>query len=592
MKLCIAFVLVAFTASASPQATGRDRFGGWQKLTGVKTGFFHTQEIEQRWWLITPEGNTFFSKGVDNVGYKPEGASSPKPPADPQAWAESTAKQLRGWDFNTVGAWSARELYGRGIVYAPVIDMAASVQRDLWLKGGVVDYFSPEFREAVDKVATRVCEPLAKDPWLLGYFTDNELRWGKDWRSKESLLQSYLKMTPGSAGAVAAAAFVKGLGHEATESDEMKFAGLIASEYARVTSAAIRRHDPNHMVLGCRFAGYPGDAVILAAGEYFDAISYHSYDAKAPLDRLRQITNLTAKPTMITEFSFKAMDSGLPNTKGAGKPVATQADRAKAFAAYVEALAALPGVLGYHWFEYRDEPKEGRFDGENSNYGVVKIDFTPWEELTARMTAVNGALEAHHAAAASLPEALDLLPTVDLTGWTSIPIPPVAGLSPKKQWRVDAEQHTLICSGEGGHEWLRFDRELGDFVLSLDWRFTPRGPDEKRYNSGIGVRLSKYGELWTQAQTGLAGGYLFGVNLVDGALQTFNLSKQMTENRVKPAGEWNHYEITVRGDRITLEVNGQVVSQQNQVGLRRGYIGLEAEFYEITFRNMRLREVQ
>jgi len=109
---------------------------------------------------------------------------------------------------------------------------------------------------------------------------------------------------------------------------------------------------------------------------------------------------------MITEFSFKAMDSGLPNTKGAAKPVPTQQDRADGFARYTEALAALPFCVGYHWFEYRDEPPEGRFDGENSNYGVVRSDFTPWDVLTARMKEVNREMEALHAksAIASGPE--------------------------------------------------------------------------------------------------------------------------------------------------------------------------------------------
>ncbi len=239
----------------------------------------------------------------------------------------------------------------------------------------------------------------ANDPWLLGYFTDNELRWGKDWRSRDSLLESYLKLPAESPGLARATEFVKSLAHEVTEEDRLKFAGLVAAEYARVTTEAIHRHDSHHLVLGCRFAVYPGDAVIQAVGEFFDVISFHSYDAAAPVERLRLITRLTGKPAMITEFSFKAADSGLPNTKGAGKAVATQLDRANGFAEYVEALAGLPGVVGYHWFEYRDEPKEGRFDGENSNYGLIRIDFSPWESLTARMTAVNAGLEARHAAA-------------------------------------------------------------------------------------------------------------------------------------------------------------------------------------------------
>ena len=183
----------------------------------------------------------------------------------------------------------------------------------------------------------------------------------------------------------------------------------------------------------------------------------------------------------------------------------------------------------------------------------------------------------------------DLLPDPTLKGWTRIPIPAISGVNPKLQWRVDPAERTLICSGEGGHEWLRYDKELGDYILRADWRFTPKGPEEKKYNSGIGIRMSRYGEIWHQAQTGLAGAYLFGEHIVDGTVKRFNLSKEMKENRVKPAGEWNTYEIRVQGDRIVLNVNGADVSEIASCGLHRGYIGFEAEGWEITFRNIRLK---
>ncbi len=141
-------------------------------------------------------------------------------------------------------------------------------------------------------MAERKCAPHAKDPWLLGYFTDNELRWGKDWRSQDSLLESYLKMPEASSGLRKAMEFLKARGHAAdslTDDDKGEFAGLLAAEYARVTSEAIRRADPNHLVLGCRFAGYPGDSAMRAVGQYFDVISFHSYNAAAPVERLQQI---------------------------------------------------------------------------------------------------------------------------------------------------------------------------------------------------------------------------------------------------------------------------------------------------------------
>lgn len=178
-------------------------------------------------------------------------------------------------------------------------------------------------------------------------------------------------------------------------------------------------------------------------------------------------------------------------------------------------------------------------------------------------------------------------PGKDIPGWTRVPIPPAGAVNPTPQWRVDEAGKTILCTGQGGHEWLRYNKEFGDFVLDVEWRFTPK-EGETRYNSGIGVRLSAFGEIWYQAQTGLAGGYLFGQNIANGEFARVNLRDQMKENRIKPAGEWNRYEIRAVGDTITLSVNGAVVNELKGAGLRKGYIGLEAEGFEIAFRNLRI----
>jgi hypothetical protein len=57
--------------------------------------------------------------------------------------------------------------------------------------------------------------------------------------------------------------------------------------------------------------------------------------------------------------------------------VATQTLRGEGYYDYTTTLAAMPFMVGFHWFEYTDQPAEGRFpDGENSNYGVVTIGGT------------------------------------------------------------------------------------------------------------------------------------------------------------------------------------------------------------------------
>ena len=407
MKLLIAAAALAVLIAAQ-EATRMtyDRYGGITSVKGSRTGFFHVEKIGDLWWIVTPDGHGFISKGVCHVsytadhaptlGYSPYGRVTAAKYGSAKAWAKATAERMKSWGLNTVGAWSSPEMHSQQLAYAPIINVAASIERDLWLKGGVVDVFSPTFAEGAARVAQQQCAPHKDDPWLLGYFTDNELRWGPDWRSKESLLESFLKMPEGAPGRKKAEAFLKERGRtgELTDEDKAGFLKMVAEQYFRVCRDAIRRADPNHMIIGCRFAGYAPQPVLEGLKGYVDIVSYNDYSFEPPVWNLDRIVQITGRPFMITEFSFKAKDSGLPNTKGAGLPVETQKDRADRFEKYVATLAKMPAWVGYHWFEWCDEPKEGRFDGENSNYGLVRIDDTPWEILTERFKTVNARLEA------------------------------------------------------------------------------------------------------------------------------------------------------------------------------------------------------
>ncbi len=184
-------------------------------------------------------------------------------------------------------------------------------------------------------------------------------------------------------------------------------------------------------------------------------------------------------------------------------------------------------------------------------------------------------------------QTINMFPADAQSQWTRIAIPPSKPVSDIQQWHIDAASRTIVCDGNGGHDWLRFNKELGNFDFSVKWRFTPVAGTTK-YNSGVFFRNNEDGSIWHQAQTSLGGGYIFGLTPVDGKPTAFNLSKQMTENRVKPAGKWNAFVIHCAGDTCTLAVNGEVVNT-TKVGLQKGYIGLEAEGYQITFKDFKLR---
>jgi len=428
--------------------------------------FFQVRQIDGKWWLIDPDGHRFLSKGVDTVQFaqdniqgtsrSPYGETNQAKYGSREAWREAAAKRLLGWGFNTLGAWSDErlaeiEVDGKRLAYAPTIDLgAAFVARkgrgQAWLHGVFPDVFDPEFEETARRVAGQRCTPRKDDRRLLGWFTDNELRWGPDWRGRDELLTMFLALPAEAPGRTAAIELLRrrhgdiarfnevwktgfaswdelaGAGplkppvvraavyaqneaaeRKANQADPKRaafvadcdaFLASLAERYFRITCEAVRAADPNHIVFGCRFAYVPPAPVVAAAAKHLDAISFNCYDT----DPRRAIDaySVFGKPLVIGEFSFRAADSGLPNTRGAGPKVKTQADRAAAFTRYVTLALGKPNVVGYHWFEHADEPKEGRFDGENSNYGVVNIRDEPYQALTQAMTELNAQAEKLH----------------------------------------------------------------------------------------------------------------------------------------------------------------------------------------------------
>lgn len=184
----------------------------------------------------------------------------------------------------------------------------------------------------------------------------------------------------------------------------------------------------------------------------------------------------------------------------------------------------------------------------------------------------------------------DIMPPASLQGWTRAPFMTKEPLNPQSQWKADPSG-LLICEGDKGHEFFYLNRELANFIFHAEWRFVPI-PDGKGYNSGVMARNSADGAVWIQGQTGDAsGGFLMGSAPVNGATQRINTRAQIKENRVKPAGEWNVYEIRAEGPKMTLWVNGDVTAAVDNLDVLKGYIGLEAEGYRIEFRNLKLKEL-
>ncbi|WP_322516856.1 agarase [Rhodopseudomonas palustris] len=435
----------------------RTRWGGLADGKAAATGFFRVEQIDGVWWFVDPDGGRFLSKGVTAVNFDHDNVKgTERHPyreaclhkyGSRDAWRSAVADRLHRWGFNTLGAWSEPELASAG--HAPLASAAGVVYLATAYSDGrgwpQSDPFAPAFETFAQQRAREICAPRRDDQSVLGWFIDNELQWGPDWRGENELLPVILRdgVAPHSRKVavellrsrygsiadfnavwgssvsswdavatepIAAPPFTRNFfTHDhAQERDPLRgryfadcdaFAGLLAERYMAVSAAAIRAAAPHHLVLGSRFAYAPQPQVIAAAGRHCDVISINCYDALP--DAVIDAYAGCGRPCLIGEFSFRGDDAGLPNTQGAGPRVETQADRSAGFARYVGAALRHPNLIGYHWFLHADQPAEGRWDGENSNYGVVSIDDEVYAELTEAMRVVNDDAEWLHAGAAA-----------------------------------------------------------------------------------------------------------------------------------------------------------------------------------------------
>lgn len=155
----------------------------------------------------------------------------------------------------------------------------------------------------------------------------------------------------------------------------------------------MRKHLPHHLNLGCRLTPSNPAPVIEVAGKYCDVISFNIYskDLAEIREELTRLHQLSKKPVMLTEYAFLAKHnrSGNTNKDYERVVVASDRERGELYSHCAEALCKLPFLVGFHWFQYFDEPSQGRGDGENCNFGFVDVEDAVYEDLARAATEAN-----------------------------------------------------------------------------------------------------------------------------------------------------------------------------------------------------------
>ena len=446
--------LAAHTAPAS-----FNKYGGWADGPRQEaTGRFYLKKVDGKWWFIDPEGCLWWSHGVvrvtpssavtplDNRKFYYEGL--PEKGSDfekfyytndallrpyytkrghketydfssaniyrkygenyLEKYAEMAHRRLRSWGLNTIANSSDKDIclmsktpyIERLEIHSAPIDGTGG----LWWQ--ISDPFDPSFKQELI-LQLKAREKELKDPYLVGLFVDNELKWGgesylaekaaqnpataavkrelvKHYQKKYNSIEK-LNVAWGTSFSSWKALLEndKELPKQAG-ADLVEFNDLIVHGYFRNIREVFNEYAPGVLYLGCRFAGRSSNNRALHIGaEYCDAISHNMYNYD--LSDYVQPAGID-KPMIIGEFHFGTMNQGMFHHSLIR--VKNQKERGEAYAKYVRSALVHPQIVGTHWHQFSDQATTGRFDGENFNVGFTDVCDTPYYEIINGIRAV------------------------------------------------------------------------------------------------------------------------------------------------------------------------------------------------------------
>ena len=427
-----------------PQAPDVNKYGGWTNGPKLEaTGFFRTEKVDGKWWMVDPEGRLFWSAGANCVSNNsvytnipgrenyfedlPEFNNETKGIYNKEGKAFNhynynlkrifgddyiddyrtlSHQRLASWGMNTIGFMSDNGM--------------AAQQRTpyvggIWIRGtrrisgseGYWGQFHDVFDADFEKIVRECIEAQkfgANDPWCIGFYIDNEMSWGKAGSLSIATLKcpadqpakiAFINDLKAKYKNISALNNVWGTKYDSwntmlqsTETpDETKaqedlyaFYDKLARKYFKTIHDELARVAPHQNYMGCRLAWAQNDITLRAAAEYCDIISFNKYEYTIEYVGLPEGVDC---PIIIGEFHFGALDRGMFHRGVIWAD--TQEERGEFYKDYIQGALRNEFIVGAHWFQYLDEPITGRGDGENYNVGLINVVNVPFTELIEKI---------------------------------------------------------------------------------------------------------------------------------------------------------------------------------------------------------------
>ena len=338
-----------------------------------------------------------------------------------EKWRDRTMARLSDWGFTTIGNWSDPVL--AGMKRMPYVSSGPETWK-LWDKvsyaaPNILDPFNPKFEAAALDLCKEEMSKYRNDPWLVGHFIVNEISWGSvphhvlglanDAPAKAWLMADLKKAYNNDIKALCIAWGISATSFESipwpeewkwsptpkAHQDMDRFMGEFADRWYGAWARGIRAADPNHLLLGDRYAmEVEYDGVLLACAKQMDVVSINWYDTEISRETFDRYYSLAGKPILIGEYAFNSMETGAMT---AAVPVANEEERGTGYRWFTERAYAIPYIVGLHYFQYWDEPITGRFDRETSFNGFVRVTDIPYNWLVESARITNGRIYRLHA---------------------------------------------------------------------------------------------------------------------------------------------------------------------------------------------------
>jgi len=332
-----------------------DPYGGLKSVQAEASGFFRVQNLDGRWWFITPEGHGFISAGVNHVDYKGDYSTD---------FVRFVVRSLKNWGFNTIG-WSQEVMRNNAdtgtMVHSPgwgpkqyaearmpYVHLIRFTDMEHYVDETFPDVFSDEWARKCDLLCREVCPKLRDDPFLIGYCysdTPNMPLW-RQRCGREKLPE-------------------------------------VLHRYYTTIAEAIRRYDPNHLLLGDRYKADQAikldgkrvrgvlDEALEAMRETVDVLCLEYYRPDEAFEaNLERWHVVCGKPILLADSAYHAPTDALKMPPSSSTYVPDQAARGQAYARFGRRAYGNPLVIGWHWCAFGRSParRSGLLDGNDQPY--------------------------------------------------------------------------------------------------------------------------------------------------------------------------------------------------------------------------------